>query len=156
MHVRQTMKILALTLLAVTACSVPIVSAEDSRLIIPGAAPHIGPDGRTTEAIGLETLGGEFTALLERGCSAPCSRTETFTTAADRQTQVTVTLYRGNAKAVSQAELVGAFRIDRCVSGRRGTPQVALTILMMNRDLVLSATELGSRTTCHITQESRG
>src|SRR5438034_6415412 len=69
--VRQTMKILALTLLAVTACSVPIVSAEDSRLIIPGAAPHIGPDGRTTEAIGLEPLGGVFTALLDVGCTAP-------------------------------------------------------------------------------------
>ena len=150
------MKILALTLFALTACSVPMVSAEDGRFIVPGAAPHIGPDGRTTEAIGLETLGGVFTALLERGCSAPCSRTETFTTAADRQTQITVTLYRGNAKAVSQAALVGSFRIDRCVSGRRGTPQVALTIVMTNRDLVLTATEMGSTTRCHIAQESRG
>jgi hypothetical protein len=71
-----------------------------------GGGPKTGQDGRTTEAIGVETLGGAFTPLLSKHWAVPCSTTDIFTTAADGQTQLTIKLYRGNARLVSQATLV--------------------------------------------------
>jgi molecular chaperone DnaK (HSP70) len=102
----------ALLLLACTA------GADESTLVVRGGGPKTGQDGRTTEAIGVETLGGAFTPLLSKHWAVPCSTTDIFTTAADGQTQLTIKLYRGNARLVSQATLVGEFRIEGCVAGR--------------------------------------
>ena len=124
--------------------------------MVRGAAPRTRSDGRTTEAIGLETIGGVFTALLPAGCTVPCSTTETFTTAADQQTQLSVTLYRGNANLVSQATLVGEFRIDGCVSGPRGVPRIMLTVSTRGRDLLLTSEEARSKTACQITRVRGG
>jgi molecular chaperone DnaK len=134
----------ALLLLACTA------RADDPRLVVRGAGPGTDPDGRTAEAVGMETLGGFFTPLLKRHCAVPCSTTEIFTTAADGQTAIAVRLYRGTATVVSRATLVGDFRIERCVAGPRGVPQVALTLETRGPDLTLRAEEKRAGQPCRI------
>jgi molecular chaperone DnaK len=148
MGIAQTFVWLSLMRLLVADAAV----ADEEGLVVRGAAPDTGRDGKTTEAIGLETLGGMFTPLLARQCVVPCSRTEIFTTAGADQTQITVKLYRGNADVVSRAILVGEFRIEGCVSGPRGVPQVALTVATRGRDLTLRAEELRSKKVCQIVQ----
>jgi molecular chaperone DnaK (HSP70) len=114
----------------------------------------MGQDGKTTEAIGMESLGGFLTPLLKPHCAAPCSTTEIFTTGGDGQTQIAIKLYRGNAPFVSQATLVGEFRIEGCVVGPRGVPQVALTLTTRGPDLTLRAEEQRARKPCRIVKVS--
>jgi molecular chaperone DnaK len=143
-----------LALVLLTGCTVLSMActsgADGPDLLVSGGGPGAGPDGKTTEAIGMETLGGFFTPLLERHCTVPCSTTETFTTAAEGQTQIAITLYRGNARLVSQATLIGDFRIEGCVAGPPGVPRVALTLATRGPDLTLRAEEKKARTPCRI------
>jgi molecular chaperone DnaK len=124
--------------------------ADDTLLVIPGAGPSTGQDGTTTEGIGMETLGGLFTPLLKKNCAAPCSTTEIFTTAGDGQTHIAIKLYRGNASLVARATPLGEFRIEQCVSGPRGVPQVALTLATRGPDLTLRAEEKRTQKACRI------
>ena len=128
-------------------------AVDDGGLRIPGAGPSAGENGHTTEAIGLETVAG-VVPLLAAGCVLPCSTTETFTTSAEAQTQVTVRLYRGAVGPAAQAKAIGEFRIEGCISGPRGAPQIALTVTAIGRDLMLSAKGIRSKTTCRIAQVS--
>jgi molecular chaperone DnaK (HSP70) len=125
-------------------------AADEPLLVVRGSGPGTGPDGKTTEAIGMESLGGFFTPLLAKHCAVPCSKTEIFTTAGDGQTQITIKLYRGDTRLASQATLLGDFRIERCVSGPRGGPQIALTLATRGPDLTLRAEEQRTRKPCRI------
>ncbi|MCB1642729.1 MAG: Hsp70 family protein [Xanthomonadales bacterium] len=64
-----------------------------------------------TEAIGLETLGGVFTPVLEAGCTLPCRSTQHFSTAVDDQTEIMLSLYRGVSERSSENDHLGRFVI---------------------------------------------
>jgi hypothetical protein len=83
--------------------------------------------GRTAEALGIEVKGGVFVPLLERGAVVPCQRTEIFTTADDGQSQIKVTVYRGNSGMVAQNQRVGVFEVRVPNPGARGTPNISVT-----------------------------
>jgi len=148
-HAMRTAGIWA-TLLLATLITGFAWAVEDGGLRVEGAGPSVGQDGHTIEAIGLETLAG-VVPLLPAGCVLPCSTTETFTTSADAQTQIAIRLYRGaTGPAAVGGEAIGEFRIEGCVSGPRGVPQIALTIRATGRDLALTARDVRTKVTCRI------
>src|SRR5450756_201799 len=64
-------------------------------LVVEDSTPIVGAGRTMTEALGIETLGGVFTPLIKPGTTVPCSLSEVFSTAADGQSQIMVTPFRG-------------------------------------------------------------
>ncbi len=114
-------------------------SARGTPVIVEAGSPAIGADGRLVEAVELETLGGVFTPVLERGCRVPCSSAQVFTTAADRQQQITISVFRGSAGMVSGATPLGRFRVEGIPPLSRGEPQVTIVFGAEGKDLTLQA-----------------
>ena len=85
-------------------------------------------NGRLVEDIGIETLGGVFTPLLERRRAVPCEVTQTFSTAADNQAEIEIRLFRGVATLARDAKSMGRFVVASLPRGARGTVNVAVTI----------------------------
>jgi len=135
-------KSLVFTLLLFTACAAPMPRSEPT--IVEERTPAIGSDGAVIEAVGLETLGGVFTPLLEVGCPIPCEVSEIFSTASDNQDQVTISLYRGSTSMVEDATHLGEFRITGIPPMERGEPQVEVTLAARGNDLILEAKELST------------
>ncbi len=78
----------------------------------------------TPLSLGLETLGGVFTKLIERNTTIPTSKTETFSTAADNQTAVDVYVFQGERPMARDNKLLGNFRLDGLQPAPRGMPQI--------------------------------
>jgi hypothetical protein len=93
----------------------------------PGATAMPLEGGRTAEALGIEVKGGMFVPLIDRGTAVPCQRNEIFTTAEDGQSQIKVTVYRGNSGMVAQNQRVGVFEVRVPNPGARGTANIAIT-----------------------------
>ena len=79
--------------------------------VVETKSQSIGTDEKLIQSVGIETLGGVFTPLLQKGTNVPCSKTEIFSTAADNQVQIMVKLYRGTAKFVTHCDKLGDFQI---------------------------------------------
>jgi molecular chaperone DnaK len=112
--------------------------------IVEARSPAVGADGTVAEPVGIETLGGVFTPLLEVGCPVPCEKKEMFSTASDNQDQVTIALYRGRASVVRDATFLGRFQITGIPPMKRGEPQIEVTLAARGSDLVMEAIELPS------------
>jgi molecular chaperone DnaK len=80
-------------------------------------------------SLGLETLGGRLTRLIERNTSIPTDKTEIFSTAADNQTAVTVKVYQGESEIANSAgnRLLGQFDLTGIRPAPRGVPQIEVT-----------------------------
>ena len=96
-------------------------------------------EGRLSEAVGIETLGGVFTPFLEVGCSIPCEKTQIFSTAADNQTEISITLFRGTASLAAENHSLGRFALVGIPEASRGQPQVAVTLRADPRSILISA-----------------
>ena len=132
---RQQSVVVWLLVLAGCIGSTPVTE----RLVIEANSPAIDSEGVLVEAIGMETLGGVFTPLLEMGCSVPCEVSEIFSTASDSQDQITISLFRGNVSLVSEATPLGKFRIEGIPVLPRGEPQIEVTFATRDADLILFA-----------------
>lgn len=136
--------------LAVAICAV-LVSCEpghveggEDMIVVEKNSPAIAANV-LVESVGLETIGGVFTSMLESGRSVPCEISRVFSTAADEQDQITLTLYRGRAGWVRDAHRLGQFRVTGFPQAPRGTPQVEVRILARGWDLLLVAQDKKSR-----------
>jgi molecular chaperone DnaK len=78
----------------------------------------------TPLSLGLETLGGVFTKLIERNTTIPITKKEVFSTAADNQTAVDVYVFQGERPMARDNKLLGNFRLDGISPAPRGMPQV--------------------------------
>jgi molecular chaperone DnaK len=78
----------------------------------------------TPLSLGLETKGGVFTKLVERNTTIPTEKKETFTTAEDGQTAVTVKVYQGERPMAADNRLLGEFNLEGIPPARMGTPQI--------------------------------
>lgn len=97
------------------------------------------------EDVGIETLGGVFTPILAAGCRLPCVATESFSTAADGQTELAIHVYRGaGVKLVTEAHRVADVAVVGIPSAPRGAPEVRVTFRADARGLHLSATDATS------------
>jgi len=81
----------------------------------------------TPLSLGLETLGGVMTRLIESNTTIPTKKTETFTTAVDNQTSVEVHILQGERPMATQNKSIGRFHLDGIPSAPRGVPQIEVT-----------------------------
>jgi molecular chaperone DnaK len=107
--------------------------------VVEDDTPIVGESQTTTEALGIETLGGVFTPLITTGTRVPCSLSEVFSTAADGQTQIMVSPFRGTNQMAASNHALGRFQIVGIPSAPRGTPQVEVTFTITERQVLLSA-----------------
>jgi molecular chaperone DnaK len=81
----------------------------------------------TPLSLGIETLGGVFTRLIERNTTIPTRKSETFSTASDSQTSVEIKVYQGERSMAADNKLLGVFQLVGIPPAPRGIPQVEVT-----------------------------
>ena len=81
----------------------------------------------TPLTLGIETMGGVMTKLIEANTTIPCKKSETFSTAADNQTEVTIHVLQGERPMASQNKSIGQFNLTGIAPARRGIPQIEVT-----------------------------
>ena len=77
--------------------------------------------------LGLETLGNAMTNLIEANTTIPCKKTQTFTTAQDNQTAITVRVLQGNRPLASQNKQIGIFNLEGIMPAPKGVPQLEIS-----------------------------
>ena len=81
----------------------------------------------TPLSLGIETMGGVTTKMIEANTTIPTKKAETFTTAVDNQPSVEIKVYQGERPMAQQNKLIGSFHLDGIMPARRGEPQIEVT-----------------------------
>ena len=81
----------------------------------------------TPLTLGIETMGGVMTKLIEANSTIPCKKSEVFSTAVDNQTAVTIHVLQGERPMASQNKSIGQFNLEGIAPARRGVPQIEVT-----------------------------
>ena len=106
----------------------------------------------TPLSLGIETLGGVFTKLIERNTTIPTKKSQVFSTAADNQTSVEVNVLQGEREMAAYNKSLGRFHLDGIAPARRGVPQIEVTFDIDANGIVnVSAKDLGTGKEQHIT-----
>ena len=106
----------------------------------------------TPLSLGIETLGGVCTKLIERNTSIPTRKSQVFSTAADNQTSVEVNVLQGEREMAAYNKSLGRFHLDGIAPARRGVPQIEVTFDIDANGIVnVSAKDLGTGKEQHIT-----
>ena len=106
----------------------------------------------TPLSLGIETLGGVCTRLIERNTTIPTKKSQIFSTAADNQTAVEINVLQGEREMAQYNKSLGRFNLDGIAPARRGTPQIAVTFDIDANGIVnVSAKDLGTGKEQHIT-----
>ncbi len=111
----------------------------------------------TPLSLGVETLGGVMTRLIERNTTIPTSKKELFSTAADNQGAVTINVLQGEREFARDNRLLGTFNLEGIPPAPRGVPQVEVTFNVdVNGILTVSAKDLGTNKENKITVQNAG
>ncbi len=106
----------------------------------------------TPLSLGIETMGGVCTRLIERNTTIPAKKSQIFSTAADNQTSVEVNVLQGEREMAAANKSLGRFHLDGIAPARRGVPQIEVTFDIDANGIVnVSAKDLGTGTEQHIT-----
>ena len=106
----------------------------------------------TPLSLGIETMGGVCTRLIERNTTIPVKKSQIFSTAADNQTSVEVNVLQGEREMAAANKSLGRFHLDGIAPARRGVPQIVVTFDIDANGIVnVSAKDLGTGTEQHIT-----
>ena len=99
----------------------------------------------TPLTLGIETLGGVLTPLIERNTTIPAKKSQVFSTAADNQPAVTISIFQGDRKMARDNKSLGNFNLDGIPPAPRGVPQIEVTFdIDANGILNVSAKDLGT------------
>ena len=99
----------------------------------------------TPLSLGIETMGGVFTKLIERNTTIPVKKSQIFSTAADNQTSVEVNVLQGEREMAAANKSLGRFHLDGIAPARRGVPQIEVTFDIDANGIVnVSAKDLGT------------
>ncbi len=140
----------------------PFKGINPDECVAIGAAVQAGVLGGDVEGIllldvtplslGIETLGGVFTKLIDRNTTIPAKKSQIFSTAADNQTSVEVHVLQGEREMAQYNKTLGRFHLDGIAPARRGVPQVEVTFDIDANGIVnVSAKDLGNGKEQHIT-----
>ncbi len=111
----------------------------------------------TPLSLGIETMGGVSTKLIERNTTIPTSKSETFSTAADNQPQVEIHVLQGEREMANDNKSLGRFILDGIASAPRGVPQIEVTFnLDANGILNVTAKDKGTGKEQSITIQDSG
>lgn len=106
----------------------------------------------TPLTLGIETQGGIFTPLISRNSNIPTEKKQTFSTAEDNQTAVTISLYQGERPMAENNHLLGRFNLDGIAPAPRGVPQIEVSIAIdVNGIISVSAQDKATNKKNHIT-----
>ena len=106
----------------------------------------------TPLSLGIETLGGVCTKLIDRNTTIPTRKSQVFSTAADNQTSVEVNVLQGEREMAQYNKSLGRFHLDGIAPARRGVPQIEVTFDIDANGIVnVSAKDLGTGKEQHIT-----
>jgi molecular chaperone DnaK len=101
---------------------------------------------------GIETMGSVFTKMIEANTTIPTTKKETFSTASDNQTAVTINIAQGERPMFSQNKFLGTFNLDGIMPAQRGTPKIEVELnIDANGILKVSAKDLATGKDNHIT-----
>jgi molecular chaperone DnaK len=110
-----------------------------------GAKSDIVLTDVTPLSLGIETLGGVMTKLIERNTTIPTKKEQTFSTADDNQTAVTVRVFQGEREIAEANRLLGQFNLEGIPPAPRGMPQIEVTFdIDVNGILHVSAKDKGT------------
>ena len=106
----------------------------------------------TPLSLGIETMGGVCTKLIDRNTTIPVKKSQIFSTAADNQTSVEVNVLQGEREMAAANKSLGRFHLDGIAPARRGVPQIEVTFDIDANGIVnVSAKDRGTGTEQHIT-----
>ena len=106
----------------------------------------------TPLSLGIETMGGVCTRIIERNTTVPTKKSQIFSTAADNQPSVEVNVLQGEREMAAANKSLGRFHLDGIAPARRGVPQIEVTFDIDANGIVnVSAKDLGTGTEQHIT-----
>lgn len=111
----------------------------------------------TPLSLGIETMGGVMTKIIDANTTIPCKREQIFSTAVDNQTAVTIRCLQGERPMANDNKEIGIFNLDGIAPARKGTPQVLVTFdVDANGILKVSAVDKATGKEQHITIENKG
>ena len=106
--------------------------------------------------LGIETMGGVMTTLVEANTTIPCSKEQIFSTATDNQTAVTINVLQGERPLAKDNKQIGLFNLDGIAPARRGIPQISVKFdIDANGILSVSAVDKATGKEQHITIENK-
>lgn len=106
----------------------------------------------TPLTLGIETLGGVLTPMIERNSTIPTSKSQTFSTAADSQPSVEVRIYQGERPIAKDNKFLGTFQLDGIPPAPRGVPQIEVSFdIDANGIMNVKATDKATNKVQHIT-----
>ena len=111
----------------------------------------------TPISMGIETLGGVFTKLIEANTTIPCKKTEIFSTAVDNQPSVDIRVLQGERSMAKDNKEIGMFRLDNITPAMRGIPQIEVSFdIDANGILKVTAIDKATNKEQSITIQSKG
>lgn len=111
----------------------------------------------TPLSMGIETMGGVMTRLVDANTTIPCKKTQIFSTAVDNQPSVTIRVLQGERPMADDNKEIGVFNLDGITPARRGIPQIEVTFdIDVNGILKVTAIDKATQKEQHITIENKG